>query len=257
MKAAWLAAGAVATAIALVISSMLLWRGFARARMPTENSQKSIALGAKNVRIKVGKGSQVDLMLLPGQAGTLLIERSLRWSSDRPNATETWDARSGTLRLDAACSDDHGTPVCQAEYVVFVPPETDIEASTTTGELAVNEVFGNVRLSSVSGVIRAEGISGSLWARTGTGNVDASGLDSDRADVEVGSGEVSLSFVNAPTAVKAVVRTTGNVDVTVPTAAYQVMADGHSTNVDVKQNPESSRKIVAKAPRGIVSICCQ
>ncbi|GAA3232803.1 hypothetical protein [Nonomuraea helvata] len=257
MRAAWLTAGAVATAIALLISSMLLWRGFARARMPTETSQKSITLKAKNVRIKVGKGRQVSLMVLPGMAGTLLIERSLRWSSDRPAATENWDARSGTLRLDAACSDDPGGAVCQADYVVFVPPETDIEASTTTGELVVNEVFGNLRLSSVSGSVRVDGISGSLWARTGTGNVRANRIDSDRADVEVGAGEVNLLFVNAPTAVNAVVRTAGNVDVTVPPATYQVTADGVDTDVDVERSAGSSRKIVARAPSGIVSVCCR
>ncbi|MEV1167741.1 DUF4097 family beta strand repeat-containing protein [Nonomuraea sp. NPDC049784] len=259
MRVAWLAAGAVATVIALLISTLTLWHGVARARMPEEHTERSIPFDHANVRIKTGKGSQVHLSILPGRAGELLVVRSLLWSRDRPTVTEDWDTRSGTLRLDAVCpgADQPNGPLCRADFMVFVPPQTDIEAATTSGDLVVNDVFGKLRLSSVSGNVHIDDISGTIWARTGTGDVDARGLDVEQADVEIGSGKVKLSFISAPTDVKAVVRTTGDIRLDVPKAAYHVTADAAESDIDVDQNSQASRNIVAKAPSGTVSVCCE
>ncbi|MEQ4725138.1 DUF4097 family beta strand repeat-containing protein [Nonomuraea sp. B19D2] len=258
MRVVWLAAGAVVTVIALLISTLVLWRGVARARLPEEDARRSIPFAQKNVRIKTGRGTQVHLSVFPGTAGELFVERSLTWSRDRPTVTEDWDSRSSTLRLDAVCpgADQPDGPLCQADFIVFVPPETDIEAATTGGDLIVNDVFGKLRLSSVSGNVHINDISGTIWARTGTGNVDAHGLDVEQADVEIGSGRVKLSFISAPTDVKAVVRTTGNISVNVPRATYRVTADAAESEIDVEQNPQASRNIVVKAPNGTVSVCC-
>ncbi|MFG1710630.1 DUF4097 family beta strand repeat-containing protein [Nonomuraea sp. M3C6] len=258
MRAAWLVAGAVVTVFALLVSTALLWREFARARTPSDTTLRSIPFDQQEVRVKAGKG-QVNLFIMPGRAGELLIQRSLRWSRDRPTVTEDWDIRSRTLRLDAVCPgyDQPDGPVCQADYLVSVPPETDIEASTTGGELNVNRVFGSVRLSSVSGNVHVRDLSGPLWARTGTGKVDAEGLDGEQADVEVGFGDVELSFVNAPTSVKAVVRTSGDVRVAVPPVPYQVTADAAETFLDVRKDAAAPRKIIAKAPSGVVTLCCR
>ncbi|MEV4577869.1 DUF4097 family beta strand repeat-containing protein [Nonomuraea jabiensis] len=258
MRVAWLAAGALATAIALLLSVGGLWRGVARARMPEESTQRSIAFEHKNVRIKAGKGTQVDLTVLPGRAGELLIDRALRWSRDRPTITEEWDVRSSTLRLDAVCPGEEQPdgPVCWADYVIYVPPEIDVEASTGNGLLHVNDLFGKVRLSSVAGNIVVNNISGTIWARSGTGNVDATELDVEAADVEIGSGDVDLSFLSAPTTVNAVVRTAGNVSLDLPKTIYHVTAEGPDTNIDVDQNPASPRKVVVRAPKGRVSVCC-
>ncbi|MFI7128262.1 DUF4097 family beta strand repeat-containing protein [Nonomuraea sp. NPDC050153] len=258
MRAAWLAAGAVATVIALIISTTALWRGFARARVPEEHTQRSIAFEQKNLRIKTGKGTQVDLTVMPGRAGELLIDRSLRWSRDRPTVTEDWDARSSTLRLDAVCPGEEqpNGPICLADYMIFVPPETDLEAGTSSGLLNVSDLFGKVRLSTVAGDVNVRNLSGAIWARSGTGDVDAKGLDVEAADVEIGSGNVDLSFISAPTTVKAVVRTAGSVNLDLPRTVYDVTAEGVDADVDVDRNPTSPRKIIARAPKGRVSVCC-
>ncbi|MFI6741344.1 DUF4097 family beta strand repeat-containing protein [Nonomuraea sp. NPDC050451] len=258
MRAAWLAAGAVATAIALLFSTVGLWRGVARARLPEENTQRSIAFEHKNIRIRTGKGTQVDLTVLPGKAGELLIARSLRWSRQRPTITEDWDVRSSTLQLDAVCPGEEqpNGPVCWADYVIYVPPETDVEAGTGNGRLSVNDLFGKVRLSTVAGDLLVNNLSGTIWARSGTGNIHARDLDVEAADVEIGSGDVDLSFASAPTTVNAVVRTAGNVSLDLPRTVYQVTAEGGETKIDVDQDPSSPRKIVVRAPKGRVSVCC-
>ncbi|MFG6201703.1 hypothetical protein [Nonomuraea sp. JJY05] len=258
MRAAWLAAGAVATAIALLFATLGLWQGVARARLPEENTQRSIAFEHKNVRVKTGKGTQVDLTILPGRAGELLIERSLRWSRERPTITEDWDVRSSTLQLDAVCPGEEqpNGPVCWADYVIYVPPETDVEAGTGNGRLSVNDLFGKMRLSTVAGNLLVNNLSGTIWARSGTGSIDAKDLDVEAADVEIGSGDVDLSFASAPTTVKAVVRTAGNVSLDLPRTVYHVTAEGVETQIDVDQDAASPRKIVVRAPKGLVSVCC-
>ncbi|MFC5832931.1 DUF4097 family beta strand repeat-containing protein [Nonomuraea insulae] len=255
MRAVWLMAGAVATVVALSLSTVLLWHEFARARTPMDVTTRSIPFPYQEVRIKAGKG-RVDLLVLPGQAGELLIQRQLRWSKERPTVTEDWDGRSRTLRLDAVCpgSDQPDGPVCEAEYMIFVPPETDIEAGTSTGDLTIGDLFGDARLTSVSGDVRVQSLSGDLWARTGTGDVDAERLSGGKADVEVGSGDVGLMFTAVPSDVKAMVRTTGAVQVAVPRSTYDVTVAGVNTTIAVKRDAGSSRKIIAKTSEGNVSV---
>ncbi|GAA2215877.1 hypothetical protein GCM10009850_113450 [Nonomuraea monospora] len=258
MRALWLTAGAVATVIALAISTVGLWYGFARARTPTDVTMRSIPFDGDQVRIQAGKG-QVSLTVVPGQAGELLIQRALRWSRDRPAITEDWDSASATLRLDALCpgSDQPRGPLCKADYIVTVPPETVLEARTSGGELSAGELFGDLRLTTVSGNVRVSALSGDLWVRTGTGQVDGDRLRSDRADVEVGSGDVRLDFQSAPSDVKAVVRTSGDVNLSVPPSLYDVTADGVNTTIGVRRAGNASRKITAKAPDGVVTVCCR
>ncbi|MDP4511431.1 DUF4097 family beta strand repeat-containing protein [Nonomuraea turcica] len=255
MRAAWLTAGAVVTVIALLISSVLIWRGFARARTPVDTALRSIPFTKDKVRIAAASG-QVDLFIVPGQAGELLIQRTLRWSRDRPTVTEDWNAADSTLRLEAVCprADQPDGPICRAEYVITVPPETDLVAGTTKGVLAVNEAFGSLRLTSVSGDIRLHDVAGSLWARTGTGSIEGERLDGDAADVEAGSGRVHLSFTSPPTSVRAVVRTRGDITVGVPEGAYNVSVDATNSSIGIKRDRESSRKIVATTTDGSVSL---
>ncbi|MFC4112593.1 DUF4097 domain-containing protein [Nonomuraea zeae] len=258
MRAVWLTAGTLATVLALLLSTMLFWRGFARAEPPTDTTQRSIPFAKDKVLIEAGSGD-VLLLIMPGRAGELLLDRALRWSVERPTVTEDWDERTGTLRLDATCpgSGQPAGPVCRAEYVVMVPPETDIEASVTRGDLGVGDLFGDVRLTSVSGSVMVRDVAGSVWARSGSGNVKAEGLRGGAADVEVGAGDVDLSFVNVPATVNAVVRTAGAVNVNVPRGAYDVTVDAARSRLDVRLDAGSPRKITARAPNGSVTICCR
>jgi hypothetical protein len=258
MRAAWLAAGAVVTVIALLVSTVILWREFARARTPMDITQRSIAFEKSKVAIKAVSG-EVSVVIMSGEAGELLIHRTLRWSENRPKIAEDWDAATSTLRLEADCpgADQLDRTICQADYMIFVPPEIDIVAGTTAGELIVNDVFGSVRLTSVSGNVGVHDVSGSVWARTGTGDVEAERVDADEADVEVGSGDVRLSFVNPPMSVRAVVRTTGVVHVRVPRGFYDATVEAADTTLDIKKDDQSPRKIILKAPGGSASLCCR
>ncbi|MGP3936946.1 DUF4097 family beta strand repeat-containing protein [Nonomuraea sp. KM88] len=258
MRAAWLIVGALTTTVALLGSTAMLWHVFAKARMPEEVKLRSIPFTERRIQINAARGD-VHVSILPGDAGEVFIHRSLRWTRDRPAVTEDWDARTSTLRLEAACpgADQPDGPLCMADYVLFVPPETDIEAGTTGGRLSVGDVYGDVRLTSVTGDVRVDDVAGSLWARVGTGSVHADALNSEETDVEVGAGNVSLSFVNPPATVKAVVRTSGDVQVHVREGSYDVSVVARNSTLNIGKDPSSPRKISARAPDGNVTLCCR
>lgn len=254
MRAAWLTAGAVATVIALLLSTALLWRGFSKGRAPQEFQRKSIAFTLPTLKVRTGKG-QVNLYILPGKAGELQLNRYLRWTSlDRPAVTEKWDGRSLLLDVDCKGSGQPDGPLCEADYTLLVPPETDIEATTTVGDLGVNQITGGVRLTTVSGQVSADNTTGKVWARSGSGTIEARGLYGDQVDVETGSGDVDMNFIIPPQKVRAVARAMGNVSVSVPPSDYDVTVEGRNTSVEIEKSPDSSRKINALAPLGSVSV---
>ncbi|MGW0809608.1 hypothetical protein [Nonomuraea sp. NPDC002799] len=257
MRAAWLTAGALVTVFALVLSTALIWQGIGRARTPEEVSERSIPFTRDRLAVRADKG-QVNVVVIRGKAGELLLQRTLSWSRDRPTVSEDWDAGTGTLRLEAVCPgyDQPDGPLCQADYLLLVPSETSVEAGTTGGDLAVSDVFGDVRLTSVSGNILARDITGDVWARSGSGDVFTEELGGDAADVEVGSGNVHVTFVSPPTSVRAVVRTTGDVTVILPPHAYDLTTEAANATIDVDKDPASPRKVTAKAPGGSVTVCC-
>ncbi|MEU4229825.1 DUF4097 family beta strand repeat-containing protein [Nonomuraea sp. NPDC026600] len=257
MRALWLSAGAVATVFALLITSGVLWSAFAYARPPIETTSRSIPFKLSRLKVIVARGN-VNVSIHPGEAGELFLERSLRWSKQKPGVKEDWDEQR-TLRLDVSCPgmDRPDAPLCQADYTLFVPEETDIEAQTANGSLDVNGIFGDVRMTSESGELRVYETSGTVWARSGSGDVRGIGLSGGEADVETGSGHIDLSFDTAPTKVRAVVRTRGDVAMVVPDLGYDVTASAKRADIDVKKDPTSPRKITIQAQNALVMPCCE
>lgn len=258
MRAAWLTAGAVATVFALLLSTTLVWRGFSRGRTPQENHGRSVPFELSALKVTTGGGA-VSVDINPGPAGALVINRSTRWTSvEKPRITEEWDGR--TLRLDIRCGDSGrlDDSYCESQYTLFVPPETDVEGSTTVGDLTVSDVVGGVRLTTVSGSVRVDRLPGSLWVRSGSGDVWADSLTGGRADLESGSGDVHIHFMDPPIGVRAVARAAGDVDVDVrvPVGSYDVTAQGRRTEVDVDSAEGVDKKIEARAPLGTVRVCC-
>lgn len=257
MRRLWLTLGAIVTAVVLTAATLGLYEGFADAEPPTEVTQRTIRTQELNLRIEAGQGA-IELDILPGEAGKIVVERWLRWTQQRPEVTEEWD--DGTLRLNAACDTPgrRGALGCAARYKVFVPPEAAVEATTVDGMIRLWRLHGKVRVTTVSGVVRLYETAGDVYVRTGSGHVEAVDLRGEHADVEVGSGDVDLSFREPPTDVRAVIRTAGDVFVRVPDEPvfYDVTTGAPRVYVDVRRDPSSPRTIVAETAEGRIDICC-
>ncbi|MEU0566327.1 hypothetical protein ABZ297_13145 [Nonomuraea sp. NPDC005983] len=255
MRAVWLVLGAVTTALALLLSTAAIWNGFAKAGLPTEAAGWSIPFRAASLKIEVGEGD-IGLNVLAGKAGQVVVDRTMRWSRDKPVSTEKWE--NGTLRLDAACSgsDRRSRPLCQVFYDVFVPPEASVEATTGSNPLMVSGLYGDVRVTSTAGDLILISVAGAVRARSGTGEIKARELSGGQVDAETGEGSVDLSFRTRPTSVKAVIRASGDVNLSVPGGSYDVTSDAEGSRIDVKREPGSARKIIARTPDGSVFVCC-
>lgn len=255
MRTAWLITGALVTVLALIISTVTLSRGIAMARAPSEHTTRTIPLPADS-RLRVeANGGHVRLTVHAGEAGVIIVDRELRWSQAKPSVSEDWNGR--TLRLDSSCVQEWlQEEMCEVDYRLFVPQETDIEVISSTSPVGVDRVHGDVRVTSVSGDVYVYEIPGPLRVRSGSGIVRGDGLFADQADVEVGSGHVEMDFREAPTRVRAVVRTSGDIDLTLPEAPYDVSANAPHVSVSTDRAATSPRKITASTPEGEVDICC-
>ncbi|MFI7449230.1 DUF4097 family beta strand repeat-containing protein [Nonomuraea sp. NPDC049714] len=255
MRAAWLIAGSVMTVLALLMSTVALSRGMAMAQAPSEHTTRTIPFpGNSQLRIEAN-GGHVRLDIHAGEAGMIVVDRELQWSQAKPSVSEDWNGR--TLRLDTSCvqewlQEEH----CEVDYRLFVPQETDIEVVSSTSPVGVDRVHGDVRVTSVSGDVRVYDIPGPLRVRSGSGAVRANDLFADQADVEVGSGHVDLEFRTAPSRVRAVVRTSGDIDLHLPDAPYDVSANAPQVSVSTDHTATSPRKITVSTPEGTVDICC-
>ncbi|GGO64529.1 hypothetical protein [Nonomuraea cavernae] len=257
MRKVWLVLGAVTTAFTLMAFTIGMWHGFAKAKPPQESTRRSIPFALSKLRLDAERGN-VSLQVLPGEAGELVLERSLRWSAEKPAVSEDWDGR--TLKLSAVCpgSDRFDPPLCEADYTLYMPPETDLEATTVNGRLDLTELRGDIRATSASGLVRVTGARGDLRIRSGTGDVHADGLTGDHVDVEVGSATVLLSFHASPSDLRAVARAAGDVHVIVPPElTYDVTTDALQVDADVLTDKESPRKITASTPDGDIFLCCR
>lgn len=77
-------------------------------------------------------------------------------------------------------------------FVVRVPRQLQLEASTGDGSIAINDLDGRLTLRSGDGSIRGDRVQGQLMARTGDGSIaisDASG----GVELDTGDGSVRLS----------------------------------------------------------------
>ncbi|MFI6298311.1 hypothetical protein ACIBEJ_42440 [Nonomuraea sp. NPDC050790] len=255
MRTVWLTFGAVLTVLALIVSTGAMWAGFALARPPTYESVRTIPFGGKQLTIEAR--GEVSVWVVPGAAGEIQLAQRLKWSDTRPSVSEDWNGT--TLRLSAECPnmDDERDHTCVTDYTVFVPSETDLDATVEAGSLQVDSLYGDARLTTVSGDIGANQTVGRLWARSGSGSISAHSLRGEEADVETGEGQVMLGFLERPMNVKAKVRTQGDIVIIVEDGAYAITVVAENPDVDVVQDPSSVRKIDASAQYGRVDICCR
>lgn len=255
MRRFWLILGTVLTGVTLFLSTSVVWQLVADPHPPTEVTWRTIPFQGATLTVRAGR-DDVHVHILAGRAGSIGIERELTWTGGKPDVSEQWS--DGVLRLDGACKEDSSSyyeRVCLIQYRLFVPPETDVEASASS-MLSVGGMHGDVRLTSVWGDVSASDTTGDLLLRSDSGNIDGNALRADAVDAETGSGRVNLDFDIPPSDVRAVVRASGDVEVDLPNGVYDVTADAPNTRVKTRSDPTSARKVVATTPDGGVFICC-
>jgi hypothetical protein len=255
LRSVWLVAGGMLTVIALVVGARAVWMGVGRLTMDTAAQRQSYAHPVSRIEVDVDG----NLSLAAGGAGRVAVERRLEWSGPEPRIEETWVG--DTLRIVARCVGSSGPlrlrPQCSVHYALEVPRDVTVDARSSSDDLQVRDLGGELRLTESSGDVTVTNATGPLWIHTTSGNVTGSGLRSMQVEARTEAGGIDLRFSTAPQRT-IVTSTRGDVVLAVPAddSPYQVRSDTPigETNVGVRQDAAAARTINVQTTRGDVDI---
>jgi hypothetical protein len=245
----WLVIGGVFTAL-LLASGVLSTAGWLGYRTESQSTVYHQAVSSISVDIDTG-----DLTLTPGEPGTVTVQRKLHWSYWKPVVNEQWDGQHLRVTTDCIGRFFPG-PGCEVDYTLAVPEGVSVDAHTSTGDINVRNIRGELRLSTSTGDIDVAGAAAALTLRTSTGDITASGLTSSTVEADTGTGGVTLSLATEPTSVS-VQTSTGDVRVVVPgNESYRVRTHTGTgdINTTVRSNDDSSRSITVGTGTGDIDI---
>ena len=116
----------------------------------------------------------------------------------------------------------------RVNYTIVVPADTELKASTGSGDVTIRGLKGPVRLSTGSGDIQGEEIGGDVEARAGSGDIHLREVGGE-VDADTGSGDIQLESVKKDIHVG-----TGSGEVRVDRPGGSVRATTGSGDVDVR-----------------------
>lgn len=119
----------------------------------------------------------------------VVIEASL--FGERGDAEPRLDVRDGVLHVDVECD---GIGCCGADLDLAVPTAVTLEVDLGVGDVVVAGLAGAVDVDVGTGDIEVVELAAGLGLHTGTGTIEGRGLRSTSAWLDVGTGDVSLSY---------------------------------------------------------------
>jgi DUF4097 and DUF4098 domain-containing protein YvlB len=138
------------------------------------------------------------------------------------------------------------------DYTIVLPADSEIHATTGSGDVEVTGVKGPVNLTSGSGGISATNIAGDVHAMSGSGDIELSNVHG-KVQAVAGSGDMTLSSVQGASRLHTgsgdfeienpgdtVEITTGSGDINIKGASADIRVRGSSSDVTVDGNPGNS-----------------
>ncbi|MDQ0308921.1 hypothetical protein J2S46_003477 [Kitasatospora herbaricolor] len=197
-----------------------------------DDRERVVAYGvAEPVRTLVVQGRTGDIRVTGGGAAVRVTEHRT-YRGAEPVATHT--TADGTLTLGYHCPDGD----CGVGYDIEVPAGTVVRVANETGSVALS------------------GLGAEVDVRTGTGDVEATGLTSPTVRLEARTGGVSARFSTGPLSVRADT-STGDVRVEVPpegTYAVEAATRTGDLKVGVARDDAAARRITARTRTGNVTV---
>ncbi len=264
----WIITGAILTVLAIAGA---LFQMYMLVSLRSDSDSKNypgaiLALTVSNV-------SSSDIQIIADDSvDGARVERSMHWSgtsSDKPDSTSVMT--DGVLKIGDECA---GTSNCSIDYRIYVAPNIKVDAQTSSGDLELRGVDGDVAAKSDSGDVRLTGIKGNVTAVADSGDVTLTDVDGD-IDVTASSGNIRAGGITAGT-FKAhadsgdinadlakdadninIEASSGSIYLTVPgNKPYDVQAStgSGSTAVSIPIDNGSARPLIAKADSGDVRI---
>lgn len=232
----------------LIAGGLVVW-GVTNGFGPKKTEAQSQTYAQAVTRIEVESDSG-EVEIKPGAAGQVAVERTLKWYNTKPTVNETWNGT--TLKIVSDCTGN-----CGIDYVITVPPEVSVLLDIDSGNAKLRDVTGTVDATLDSGDLEFSGLSNTVNVTMSSGNLDASQMTSDNVNLSVSSGDIDITFAEAPTLLD-LEADSGNIDVKVPAApdGYKVTTevDSGESSIDVTRNDASTHAINANVDSGDVRV---
>lgn len=182
-----------------------------------------------------------------GAVGDVRVRAAEPGESPRAVATSTWGLREprnsvrtsgGATRVTSHCPSPGLGTVCEVDWLIVVPADTELDIEHGVGQVTV------------------EGASGDLDVQVGVGDVTVTEATGERFEAEVGVGALEYEAVEPPRVVEARVGV-GELVVRVPdTVRYRVDTGNGAAEVanSLGSDPGASRRIILEPGLGAVRV---
>jgi hypothetical protein len=161
------------------------------------------------------------------------------------------------LELESHCSvwAHIGVGDCGASYTVHVPRGTRLVVDASSGDVRVAGTARPVTIDASSGDVHVDGVSARVRVTASSGDVHVADYRGVDASVQASSGDIHVRALRTPRRLRAIANS-GDIDLAVPDKRYRVtvQTDSGDQSVQVRQDPDASRVIEARASSGDVSI---
>jgi hypothetical protein len=208
----------------------------------------------QKVRVNAEDG---DVVIRTGTAkqGATVVTRS---QSSYQTAEHSAKVTNGVLQVSGGCRGNLIiATTCSVNFEITVAPGTVVEASTSVGDISVQDTGAAVTASSSAGSIWVSRVGGPLRLSANVGDIRGDRLAGGIVSSRASAGDVRLNFATAPDQIQAVTEV-GDVRVLVPDddTAYRVTADVDlgDRHVDVPTAPDSEHVVHLKTSTGDVRI---
>ncbi|QFZ23799.1 DUF4097 family beta strand repeat-containing protein [Saccharothrix syringae] len=249
---------AVIAAVALTSCVRLVEHGF--------RDQHTVGDRITEVRVDNGSGDVTVRGRADGTATSTDVRRFVGYPKGGAKPEGLFHRVEGTTLVLGGCGNR-----CYVDYDVVLP-STDVrvtggngsgdvrfeavaavEVDLGSGDVALKQVSGPVRLDNDSGDLEAADVTGDLVARTGSGNISLSGMRG-AVTLESRSGDVDVRMA-AATSVRAETGS-GNVTVHLQPASYRVDVGTGSGDQDVAvaNDPDAASELFLRTSSGDVAV---
>jgi DUF4097 and DUF4098 domain-containing protein YvlB len=158
----------------------------------------------------------VEIKVQPAEAFTPLMEER----SDRIKLSEDWSGNASGSVL----------------WTVTVPPETEIEVESASGDISVSGLTKEFEISSASGDVTIEMCKGDFEISTASGFIEMEKVEGD-FDVSVASGDISVSDIQGVIEFSSA---SGDIDIKVAKGTFDLSCASGDIEADKVEIKESS-----------------
>lgn len=147
--------------------------------------------------------------------------------------------------------------ICSIRVEVALPPDVDLSATGTNGEITAKGLDGSVEVGTTNGRIGLADLSGTVTATTTNGGIALTGATAEQVTARTTNGGVELDFAGAPTVVEAR-STNGGIGIRLPDDGTSYFIDAETTNGNIGGSVDSDRTadrtITARTTNGGITV---